>query len=145
MSRKIGAVAAWAANLSLPPKRGPAATVVPKWALMPFWTTSPATVLMRRLDTLKRSASFNSVSPLSKSPPQVSRGSERPQLLRPAVRCKYRPRSRQSRTADRRTGESNRSLLTLGFFGPSDAAAFPWHFMVLQDLGVPIPAVDPPA
>jgi hypothetical protein len=31
-----------------------------------------------------------------------------------------------------------------GFIGPRSVSEFPWHFMVLEDLGVEIPAVSPP-
>jgi|SRR5689334_18210492 len=31
-----------------------------------------------------------------------------------------------------------------GTIGPKSVTEFPWHFIVLEDLGVPIPAVSPP-
>jgi hypothetical protein len=39
---------------------------------------------------------------------------------------------------------SRRALVTQGFVGPSGVSEFSWHFIVLQDLGVEIPAVEPP-
>jgi hypothetical protein len=38
---------------------------------------------------------------------------------------------------------SRRAMLT-GFIGPKSVAEFPWHFLVLEDIGVNVPAVDPP-
>jgi hypothetical protein len=37
-----------------------------------------------------------------------------------------------------------RGLLTHGLINPKSEAKQPWHFIVLEDLGVPIPAVAPP-
>lgn len=37
-----------------------------------------------------------------------------------------------------------RALVTHGFIGPNSVAKQPWHFIVLEDLGVSIPAVAPP-
>jgi hypothetical protein len=39
---------------------------------------------------------------------------------------------------------SRQALLTHGFIGPSSVAQFPWHFMVLEDIGVSVPGVEPP-
>jgi hypothetical protein len=39
---------------------------------------------------------------------------------------------------------SNRALLTSGLIGPSEVTRQPWHFIVLEDLGIPISAVGPP-
>jgi hypothetical protein len=39
---------------------------------------------------------------------------------------------------------SNFAAVTGGFTGPDSMTDPPWHFIVLEDLGVPIPAVAPP-
>lgn len=39
---------------------------------------------------------------------------------------------------------SRRALVTDGFIGPSSVSRQQWHFVVLEDLGVPVPSVDPP-
>lgn len=39
---------------------------------------------------------------------------------------------------------SNLAILTLGLIGPKSVSKQPWHFIVLEDLGVAIPSVDPP-
>jgi hypothetical protein len=41
-------------------------------------------------------------------------------------------------------GVSRRALVTSGLIGPKSVTKQPWHFIVLEDLGVPIPAVAPP-
>ena len=40
---------------------------------------------------------------------------------------------------------SRRALVTMGFIGPRSVSDYPWHFIALQDLGVDVPSVDPPA
>lgn len=39
---------------------------------------------------------------------------------------------------------SRRALVLNGLIGPRSVTDFPWHFMVLEDLGVEIPSVAPP-
>lgn len=39
---------------------------------------------------------------------------------------------------------SRRAMVLHGFIGPRSVSDFPWHFMVIEDLGVEIPAVSPP-
>jgi hypothetical protein len=39
---------------------------------------------------------------------------------------------------------SRRAMVTHGFIGPRSVAEFPWHFLVLEDIGVNVPGVDPP-
>jgi hypothetical protein len=40
---------------------------------------------------------------------------------------------------------SRRAMVLNGLIGPHSVSEFPWHFMVLEDLGVEIPSVSPPA
>jgi hypothetical protein len=44
----------------------------------------------------------------------------------------------------RHTAMLGRRAMLTGFIGPSSVSKQPWHFMVLEDLGVTIPSVDPP-
>lgn len=39
---------------------------------------------------------------------------------------------------------SRRALVTHGFIGPSSVTKQPWHFVVLEDLGIPVSSIDPP-
>jgi hypothetical protein len=40
---------------------------------------------------------------------------------------------------------SRRAMVTMGFIGPRSVSQFPWHFAVLEDIGVDIPVdVQPP-
>jgi hypothetical protein len=39
---------------------------------------------------------------------------------------------------------ARRALGTMGRIGPRSVAEFPWHFVVLEDLGVAMPRIDPP-
>jgi len=40
---------------------------------------------------------------------------------------------------------SRRAMVLNGIIGPKSITEFPWHFVVLEDLGVPIPSVSPPS
>jgi hypothetical protein len=39
---------------------------------------------------------------------------------------------------------SRRAMVTHGLIGPRTVTKQPWHFIVLEDLGVSVPSVDPP-
>ncbi len=47
---------------------------------------------------------------------------------------------------DQHTAMLSRRAMLMGSVGPGSVSEFPWHFTVLEDLGVPIPTVaSPPA
>jgi len=37
-----------------------------------------------------------------------------------------------------------RAIVTMGYIGPKSVSEFPWHFIVLDDLGVKMPHIAPP-
>lgn len=39
---------------------------------------------------------------------------------------------------------ARRAVILQGYIGPKSVTKQPWHFIVLEDLGVPIPTVSPP-
>ena len=45
---------------------------------------------------------------------------------------------------NRHTAKLSRSAFAIGSIGPKSVSKQPWHFMVLEDLGVPVPSIDPP-
>jgi hypothetical protein len=46
---------------------------------------------------------------------------------------------------NKHTAMLGRRAMVTGFIGPKSVSKQPWHFIVLEDLGVPISSVDPPS